>query len=256
MPQTAIIILAGGRSGWAMQRLGGSPWRALVQVEGEPLIRRVAQACLEVDQAGPVVVAGPEATRPHLPPGVLWAPAGRTAVDTALSGAQAVADSRRLLLCGADAAAVTAPALSDFLRRCPGSARLAMPLVRREQFPRRFPGNLGIYVRLTEGRFTAGSQILIDAALLRERRELLARFVRLRKSQLAMASALGPQFAFDLIRGRLGVAEIEHRAGEIAGVECRAVLDCDPDLAFDMDLFSDLLYLRRRLALGDGAERN
>ncbi len=150
---------------------------------------------------------------------------------------------KRVLVVGADSGSVTPDALSDLLSRVPAEAELCLPLVRKERFQAAFPGNLGIYVRLSDGAFTSGGQVLVDPAAIERNAALLQRMFDRRKSQLAMAQALGPRFLGRLIAGRLSVAELEERATELTGCVCRAVPDCDPLLAFDVDNVLDARYL-------------
>jgi hypothetical protein len=102
---------------------------------------------------------------------------------------------------------------------------------------------VGIYVRLADGAFTSGGQMLVDPSAIERNAALLQRMFDRRKSQLAMSHALGPRFIARLIAGRLSVAELEERATELTGCVCRAVPDCDPLLAFDVDNVLDARYL-------------
>jgi hypothetical protein len=48
-----------------------------------------------------------------------------------------------------------------------------------------------------------------------------------------------------LVTARLSIPEVEARVSTLAGTRCRAVLDCRPELAFDIDSLLDLRYLER-----------
>jgi hypothetical protein len=59
---------------------------------------------------------------------------------------------------------------------------------------------------------------------------------------MAMAGKLGLPFLFKLLTRRLRVHELEARASALTGCRCRAVLDCHPELAFDIDNLAEWRY--------------
>lgn len=254
-PELAMIILAGGRASGRLSQQGGAAWKGLLDPGGGPLVARVVSAALESRLVKRIVVAGPPDLHSAASGDVLAASAGPTPLDTALLGLEMAGDADRVLLCGVDSALLTGPAIDDFVTRTPGDADLAMPVVHRADFEQAFPGSRRPYVRLKSGEVTAGSQFLIGRRLLHEQRDLFLRFVRFRKSQPAMALALGPAFLWRLLTGRLDIPELEGRARQLTRASCRAVHGCDASLAFDVDSWSDLEYLRQRIAAAGEAGR-
>ena len=268
------VVLAGGRLSGLFAWAAGTRVKALAPVCGVSVVARVLRALQETPGVVRIVVVGPEAVRdalatlpPAPPPTIdtpqspidnrrspiaspLWVPAGSSALENLCRGLDAVEaggnGTRRVLVCGADTPLLTPLALADFLRRCPADADLCMPVVRKETFVRRFPGNLGIYVRLVEGAFSSGSQLLLRPRAVRENLPLLRSLHAARKSQLAMARLLGMDVVGKLVRGRLGVPELEARASALTRCRCRAVLDCAPELSYDIDVVLDLWDARRR----------
>ncbi len=235
--------MAGGRISGLFARATGTTVKGLVPVAGEPLVRRVVGSLQATPAIRRVCVVGPEEVRETLPEGVLWCRGTGRVVQNLRSGIEELGISnRRLLLCGTDVPALTPEALSDFIARTPEEAEISMPVVRKERFTATFPGNLGIYVRLVEGSFTGGGQYLVDPRKLLEVLPLLQRLFDSRKSQLAMAAVMGRAVVWKLIRHRLTVTELETRLSELTHCRCRAVMDCAPELAFDLDAWMDLRY--------------
>lgn len=236
--------MAGGRISGLFAWATGTTIKGLVPVAGEPLVLRVVRALQSTPGIRRVCVVGPEEVRGVLPAGVLWRREAGRVVQNLQAGTEELGISeRRLLLCGVDLPVLTAEALADFLRRTPAEAEIAMPVVRKERFTSTFPGDLGIYVRLAEGSFTGGGQYLVDPARLLEVLPLLQRLFDSRKSQLAMTAVMGRAVVWKLIRHRLTVAELESRLSELTHCRCRAVMDCNPELAFDVDAWMDLRYI-------------
>jgi molybdopterin-guanine dinucleotide biosynthesis protein A len=240
------IILAGGRISGMYARAAGTTIKGLVPVGGTPVVRRVVEALRRAACIERVCVVGPEAVRNAAGEGCLWQAETATALENLEAGIERLGGGgRRLLVCGTDVPAMDAGAVQDFLCRAPEGAGVCMPVVRKAAFVAAFPRSPGIYVRLSEGAFTSGSQYLLHPHLLRENMALLRRLFEQRKSQLAMARTFGARTVWRLVTGRLSISEVEQRASELAGMPCRAVLDCHPGLAYDVDNLFDLRYIER-----------
>lgn len=251
VPGVDAVVLAGGRVSGFFAREAGTRVKALAPVGGVPMLRRVTEALQVATER--VCVVGPEEVQEAASPGCLWEAEGRSAPENALAGVRRLAaeagkgsDERRVLLCAVDTPFLSPAALRDFLERAP-EADLCMPVVRRERFVAAYPGGLGIYVRLAEGAYTGGCQWLLRPTPLLGSQELLARLHYARKSQLAMARTLGGAFVWRLVTRQLRLADVETRLSELTGCACRAVDDCAPELAFDVDTILDLRDADRRV---------
>lgn len=253
MEPVDAVVLAGGRISGFFARAAGTRVKALAPIRGRPMLAYVVEALEATPGVGRVCVVGPAAVKTASPT-ALWAAEGRTVLDNIRIGLEAVSGrpDRRVVLCGADVPTLEAAALDDFLHRAPPEADVCMPLVYRQEFVRAFPGSWGIYVKLREGAFTAGCQVLVRPGPFLEHLPLVERLFRLRKTQIGMASALGSGLVWKLFRGTLAVEEIEVRLSELTGCRCRGVLECRPELAFDLDVLPDLRYIERRGTSGDG----
>jgi len=235
--------MAGGRISGLFARAAGTCVKALAPVRGIPVVTTIVRALRETPGVGRIVAVGPEGVRDALGDLCLWQREVGSAPDNLRAGLECLDTHRRVLVCGSDVPALTPDAAADLLLRADPEVDVCLPVVRREAFVTAFPGNLGIYVRLAEGAFTAGSQILLRPQVFRDNEPLMRRLFDRRKSQLAMAAALGPAPVWRLVTGQLTVRELETRLSELTGCRCRAVLDCQPELAFDMDSLMDMRYI-------------
>lgn len=242
-----VIILAGGRVDPEYASAAGTDVKALVPVAGQPTVQHVSLAVLEAERVDRVVVIGPKPVRDALPASMEWHPEADSVYANVQVGLEALAptEGEQVMLCGADVPGLTGAALDDFISRAPVEGEFCLPVVRREHFQETFPGSENIYVRLREGHFTGGSQYLIQPHALLRNEELLRELVRQRKSQLGMVRTFGFRFILKLLIGRLTIRELEQRASELTRSHCRAVPDCAPELAFDIDLLRDRDYLDR-----------
>ncbi|MFN3651635.1 MAG: NTP transferase domain-containing protein [Armatimonadota bacterium] len=244
-----VVVLAGGRiSGW-FRRSAGTSVKALAPVAGEAVVRRTVRGLRESRWVREVCVVGPEPLREAVADLALWQADAGSALANAIAGLEKLGGdaTRRVLVSASDHPFLNGAAVDDYLDRSPTGAAVTMPLVRRERFVERFPGNWGVYVRLAEGRFTSGGQFLFRPDPVLQNPPLLQSLFNRRKSQLALASMLGWGLVWKLVRGRLSIDDVEQRMSEITGCACRAVPDCHPELAYDMDNVLDLRDAEQRL---------
>lgn len=236
------LVLAGGRIGGEYADAAGTPIKALAPVAGKPVIGAVLAALRQASGIGPICVVGPAEVRVVLDAGDLWEDDTGSAIGNLLAGIRKLATPPRLLLCGSDLPMVTAAALQDFLARAPANSEISLPLVRKQAYLDWFPGSENTFLRLKDGLFTAGSQFLIRPEPVLANRELIERFFNSRKSQAAMAMVIGLPTVAKFLAGRLSVREVEDKLTKLSGCRCKAVFDCRPELAFDIDSLPDLRY--------------
>ncbi len=241
------VVMAGGRISGPYAQAAGTTVKALAPLWDEPAVRHVVRALREARGVGRVCVVGPppvgELVRGH----AHWEPETDSALGNLLAGFRALereSPPERVLVCGADVPALAPAALDDFLSRAPAGADVALPVIRRERFMETFPRSENIYVHLREGAFTGGSQFLLRPRAVRENAVLMQTLFDRRKSQVGMVRALGAGFVWRLLTRQLTVPELESRLGTLTGCDCRAVLDCAAELAYDIDHAGAFHYLR------------
>ena len=241
------VVLAGGRIHGEYAAAVGTEVKALAEVDGRACGARVVDALQAARQVGRVVVVGPESVRAALPAECEWAGETDSAYGNVHAGLEALAPAEgdQMLLCGADVPLLTPEAVDDFIARSPVDADFCLAVIRRERYQARFPGARNLYVRLAEGHFTGGSQYVVHPRAVRENEPVLRELVRRRKSQLGMVKTFGLRFIWRLLTGRLTIPELEQRASDLTHARCRAVPDCAPELAYDIDHLPDWEYLRK-----------
>lgn len=256
MQPVDAVVMAGGRISGPYAEAAGTEIKGLVRVGGEPVARRVVEALFGAPGIGRVCVVGPEELTEALASGgQLWAPERGPALDNVRAGLERLGSecSERVLLCGSDVPLIDVASIQDFLERAPDQADICLPAVRREHFTTLFPGSANMYVPLREGWHTGGSQYLIRPLALEKNEPLLRELFARRKSQLGMARSLGLGVAWKLVTRRLTIAELEDRARSLTGCDCKAVMECRPELAYDIDSLDDLEYIEGWLKRRAGA---
>jgi len=262
----AVVITAGGRVGWADSSLIATPLgyapreeypeyceiKALLTVKGRTLLETVLDAVWCTGRVQEVVVVGSPLLRYWVDrAGGRIIPERVEAHENLITGLQAVAHYPRALYLTSDLPFVTSQAVHGFVDACPPDVQLGYAIVRREVFDARFPHSPSTYARLREGEVVAGCAAMIEPAALLERTEWIRRVAQRRKSLWRLALLAGFRLLWRYVTHQLTIADVEHRAEQLLGMRCRAV-ECDPELAYDIDTPQEYEYARR--LADDGAD--
>lgn len=263
----AVVVTAGGRIVWADFALVVTPpeyapyqeypydlyeIKALLKIEGRTLLETVLNAVWCTGRVREVVVVGSPFLR-------YWVDrAGERLVtekleahENLIAGLQAVAHYPRVLYITSDLPFVTAEAINRFIDSCPADASLCYAIVRRERFDARFPNSPSTYARLKDGEFVAGCAMMVEPAALLERAEWIRSVAQRRKSLWRLALLAGFTVLWKFATRQLTVADVERRAEQLLGIRCRAV-ECDPELAYDIDTPQEYEYAWRLTNAGAG----
>jgi len=249
-------ILAGGDGRDKVAAAGGAPCKALVEIEGRPLVAWVADALAGAQTVGRVVAVegpgGPLTASGRTQDLEIVTARGPEFIDTMAAAAQAHPDAERILLATGDLPLLSAEATDGFVRSCQETqAELSYPLVRAEQLDRVFPGRGKSTVPLREGRFIGANLVIVARRFMLEEGAATARTFARRKSLVGMCRMFGWGFVLRLALGQLSVTDLERRGSEMLGTTIEAVPTRWPEIAFDVDHAADLElarhFLRRRL---------
>lgn len=249
------LILAGGKNKPEMQTAcGGLENRALVPLNGRPMLDYVIEAVRGGFAGdGRILIAGDVPT----PAGCTPVDGGVSMVDTLLNGASALApEETRLLVVTADIPFLTPAAVAAFLDTCKGmpQAQFIYPIVEAERCRQRFPEMRRTTLRIAEGEFTGGNVVLLDPAFLRRNEALLREAYAQRKNVVGLAKLLGPSLIFRLIGSRvipglLSIRHLEAAVGKaLGGAVAQAVITPYPEIGADVDRPEDIPLAEKALA--------
>ena len=244
------ILPAGGRIAGAFAAEVGTEVKALISLGRRTILEHTLEVLRATGRVGRVVVIGPAELEKH--------PATR-AVDAVLlegdSGPENIfrgmewlhqsnggRHADRVLVVTTDLPFLTSQAITGFLDVCSHHADVCLPIIRREAFQSRFPDSANTYVQLRDGHWTLGCAFLFDPVAVTKNRIHIDRIFAARKSTVAMARLLGPLFIARFVCRRLTVPHVQQRCEQILGCTGAAVLDCAPELAFDIDLPDEYRY--------------
>ena len=240
------VVTAGGRLDGALAEATGQTVKALISLDGTPLLRRVLSALEGSGVVRETVVVGPmESLAPHVSHPNRLLPEADSGIANLSRGLQAIdAGEGFALVTASDLPFLCVESVRWLVENAPQDADIVFPITDRQRYEARFPGTPGAWTRLREGELTASSVLLMRPAALERNRALIERAFNARKSQWQMAQLLGLGFALRFAAGRLSVAAAEARATALTGCRCKALFHAPPHLACDLDTHEEWLYLK------------
>lgn len=250
------LVLAGGtpKPGDSLyEETGGRP-KALIDLDGRPLVQWVVEALDEADSIDRIVLVGLEAeSSPTSAKPLVRIPGGGSWSDNFFAGAQWMVANPTAdpwaAYCASDVPLISGEMVDRFLARAGGDdLDVRAGLVHRDVLERRFPQVRESYLRLREGPCVAADVAAFrpsEAARVRgELEELAPR----RKSAWRQAAKVGPGFVLRYLLGRLSVPALESRLARAFAVRAHIDLVDDPELGLDVDGPVNLAICRSAVA--------
>ena len=241
------VVLAGG-DGAVLDP--ACRFKGLLPIAGKPMVEWVLDALNSAETVGEVAVVVPTAEN-------LGAWVDRTGklvvsngsfVDNILAGVGAFRTDRQVLLVTGDIPALTSEAVDSFVRQSMATgAQATYPLIREADMLDQYPGSERTFVRLADGKVTGGNMMLVEPVLLDRNREIGGRIFATRKNPIAMARVIGVRFVVRLVLGKLTVAEVEAKLGELIGGTGAAVYTSEASIGADVDKPVDVIVAERVL---------
>jgi len=251
-----VILPAGGRVRGRFAAQLGTEVKALIELGGQTLLAATLDTLRATGRVQRSVVIGPKEVAEHRAARgadavLLEAGSGPGNILRGLEWLQEANSGHhphRVLIIGTDLPFLTPQAVTGFLDACPAEADISLPVMRREALQARFPAARRGYVHLRDGGWTMGSASLVSPAALVSNRIYVEHAFAGRKIMLALAWRLGPAFLLRFAFRQLTVTDIQRRCEQMLACACCAVLDCAPELAFDIDRLRDYRYAVAHLA--------
>lgn len=240
----SALILAGSRGGAdPVADYAGVPHKALIEVEGRPLLARVAEA-LRAAGAGRIAVSCN-----HPAVRELAARLGLEVLESAAGpslsvqrGAQALGFP--LLVTTADHALLRPEWITRFLADLPAKAEIAAMVAPRAAVEAGAPGTKRTYLKLADGDWSGCNLFFLRNAGALGAVAFWRRLEAERKRPWRMARILGLGVLAQYVLGRLSLDGAARRLGQRAGVEAAVVATPYGLAAVDVDKPADLDLVR------------
>ena len=165
----AAIILAGYNPNKTdpLSELTGQPHKALVEVDGRPMVWHVVRALHESQRVDRIFVSGMSAADGvQFPCEVVYLPDQGGMVDNVLFSYRHLStledNERHAILTSADIPLATGDMVTWFLDACqPNDKDVYWGLVEKQVMEKTFPNSKRSYLRLVEGQFCSGDILLL-----------------------------------------------------------------------------------------------
>lgn len=254
------VVLAGRRAGPDdLAVAAGAAHRALLEIEGEPMLVRVVERLLSWPSIASVRINIDEPERLEKLPGLVrHRDAGLVAFDrSSASPSQSVLesldraglDAGPVLVTTADHALLDDAILAAFLGISAASdADLTLGLVSRTVIEARFPESKRTYLRFREDAYSGANLFLFRRPAARRAAELWRSIENERKHPWRLARAFGWTNLLLFLGRRLSLEAAMIRASRIVGARIEAIRIPIAEAAVDVDKIDDLELVRSILA--------
>lgn len=255
-----VIVLAGRRPGPdALAEGDGAPHRALLDIEGEPMLVRVVRRLLAWPSIERVLV---NIDRPELldalPDFERWRAEGRLEIlKSTGSPSRSVLESLDrlgleagpILVTTADHALLDDAMLEHFFTASADrAADLCLALVPRSRIEARFPETRRTYLRFRGEAYSGANLFLFRSPAARGAALFWQRVEGLRKRPWRIARAFGLRNLLRFVMRRLTLAEGFERVSQVLGIRVEAIALPQAEAAVDVDKLEDLVLVRKILA--------
>ncbi|MDT8307461.1 MAG: nucleotidyltransferase family protein [Anaerolineae bacterium] len=233
--------------------------KALIDVAGQTMLERVAQAVGGSRHVDGVIVAGlDESVLAGLQLPLLLAvlpDAGslvgnmKAALEWRLEQAR---PGDQILVSTADIPMLTAGVVDAFIDQCrPFDHLVYYNLVTRETMEARFPNSNRTFVRLRDADVAGGDLLLVQSRVVESDEALWNALADARKHAWQAARLVGLGTLLRLLTRRLTVRQVEEAATRVFSAPVRVLLSPHATLAMDADKPEQVELLRRHLTAGN-----
>ena len=247
MPWTALL-LAGQRPGPdALAQAFGQTRKALVEVDGEAMLSRVARTLLDCPEIDRVVVLAQDAGALVATPGTAWLvtePRLRflmsgAGIATSIAAVAGTADAPwPLLVTTADHPLLTPDMVASLIAGT-GAADIGVGVVEQRVVLGVYPNNRRTWLRFRGGAWSGANLFALRSETTRAALQMWAGVERDRKSGWRLILKLGPGLLVGAVLRLLTLDGAVARLGRKLGLVARAVALPQAEAAIDVDKVSD-----------------
>ncbi|MDQ6781165.1 MAG: nucleotidyltransferase family protein [Candidatus Eremiobacteraeota bacterium] len=170
-------------------------------------------------------------------------------IASLLAGIEGLAPTQRVLVTATDLPLLDGAVVDAFAALANATpCDIGYGFVERSSHEGSYPDVRHTWVRLREGIFCGAGMSVMRVGATEQVNALLRKLTAARKSPLALAALFSYTLLFKAVIGTLSVAEVERRARELSGLECRGLLCSQPELAVNVDRLEDLRTVEGILA--------
>ncbi|ACB83656.1 NTP transferase domain-containing protein [Natranaerobius thermophilus] len=220
--------------------------KALVPINGQPMIQYIISALKKSDLVDDMVIVGPKQELTGRLKGesqnfeIIEKHESGKVLDNLLKGIDFLKPQNNILVVTSDIPLLTPEAIDNFINQCDDKLDLLYPVIPKEANQKEFPQVERTYVNLSNGSFTGGNVFYINPAKVRPCYERVDRVIRNRKNPLLMATNFGISFLAQFLMGKLSLKQAEAKISQILQIQAKVIVSHYPELGIDIDKSSDM----------------
>jgi GTP:adenosylcobinamide-phosphate guanylyltransferase len=259
--QWTALVLAGQRPGGdPLAKAFGQDWKALVPMEGVPMLTRVVRTLAETPEIGRIIVLGqdPEALCAAAEAGgaVTLIASGSGISQSILAVAGGVEAPWPVLVTTADHPLLTHSITSTFISGS-GGCDLAIGMVERGVMQRAYPGSPRTWLKFSDGQWSGANLFALNNGACCAALQLWANAEGDRKRAWKLFAHFGTWLMLRAITRTIGLSDALALAGRRLGLSAKLVPLEDAEAAIDVDKPADhalaSIILRKREGLRGNA---
>lgn len=244
------MILAGGPTPEALQKVTQEKERSFIQLAGKPMVLRTVNSIKKNIFLSSLTLIGNVDRLKELfeDDDFNYLEDAGSLLDNLMQGLRSLEQHRRVLILTSDIPLITADIIASTLLECQKvDAECYYPIVSKSIIEKKFPGGKRTYIPLKEGQFSGANVFLVSPKALLRNEDLFRRLIRDRKSIPKLVGFLGFPFLLRLMTGMLDIPLLEKKGSQVLGVTVKAIISPNPEIAVDVDKESDFLIVTRFL---------
>ncbi len=238
------VVLAGSDENEPLARHFGVPSKALIPIEGKPLVGYVLEALRASQSIKEIIYVGTEDNQ--LSELFDFSLGSGKFIDNLNKGIELAlntAPKQDILVVSADLLWLSAEDIDTFISKCT-DATVYYPVIPRNVVEKEFPEQKRTYAKLKEGEFTGGSMMLIKASAVAKLLPFAEKTYQARKNLLALARLIGFDITLRFLTKTLTITRLEKHIGKRLGEPVKAVFVARAGIAMDVD---ELTHLEERI---------
>lgn len=248
-PFTAVVLAADRRADDPLLAHSGASCKALVEIDGEPMVLRVIEALRESHSVDQVLLAGPaqqylEASAPLSAAltreEVNWIAPRNSPSSSAYHAMQSLPDSTPILITTADHPLLRADIVDHFLLQARASgADVAVALAGFADIQARFPHARKTVLRFRDGGYCGCNLFAFMTPQSRTLADAWRKVEQQRKNPLRVISQLGWWSVLRYVAGQLTLDAALQQLSKRLHLDIKPVLMPFPESAIDVDSIAD-----------------
>lgn len=249
------ILPAGGTLKEEFAAAAGTNVKAMIEVDGQPIVAKVVSALTSSGRIRSLVVIGGSAVQEWCKgQGIDCLPEAASGPENMFNGLDHLCQSNgdgtqpppdKVLLVMTDLPFLERDHIGWFLDAACTGKDIYLPAVRMGDFEAAYPDCPSTFVTLGPEKLTLGGMFLFRPAAMRNAKPHIDAAFAQRKSKLGMAKLLGFGFTIRFLMKKVTVEEAEAKIVSLLGASGSPLIGAPAPLAFDIDDVFDLEYARK-----------